>query len=99
MSRSLKRQDASNRTISWTRCRFSRTPRRKGFWYDAGMRQLRLMLVVAAVAATTLDAQGPPARFDVLIRGGRIVDGTGAPWYRGDVAIAGDRIAAVGPSG
>jgi len=32
----------------------------------------------------------------VVIRNGRIVDGTGAPWFRGDVAIAGDRIAAVG---
>lgn len=34
--------------------------------------------------------------YDILIRGGRIVDGTGSPWYRGDVAIRGDRIAAVG---
>jgi dihydroorotase/N-acyl-D-amino-acid deacylase len=62
------------------------------------MRQLRLLFIVTAAAAATLHAQGPPARVDVLIRNGRIVDGTGAPWYRGDVAIAGDRIAAVGPS-
>jgi dihydroorotase/N-acyl-D-amino-acid deacylase len=34
--------------------------------------------------------------YDLLIRGGRIVDGTGSPWMRGDVAIRGDRIAAVG---
>ncbi len=39
-------------------------------------------------------AQRP--RYDLVIQNGRIVDGTGAPWYRGDVAIAGDRIAAVG---
>jgi N-acyl-D-amino-acid deacylase len=34
--------------------------------------------------------------FDILIRGGRIVDGTGNPWFPGDVAISGDRIAAIG---
>ncbi len=34
--------------------------------------------------------------FDVLIRGGKIVDGTGNPWFPGDVAIRGDRIEAVG---
>ena len=33
--------------------------------------------------------------WDVLIRGGRVVDGSGNPWFRGDVALAGDRIAAV----
>ena len=34
--------------------------------------------------------------YDIVIRRGRIVDGTGSPWYVGDVAVAGDRIAAVG---
>ncbi len=36
------------------------------------------------------------ADFDVLITGGRIVDGTGSPWYRGDLGITGDRITAIG---
>src|ERR1043165_5005472 len=34
--------------------------------------------------------------FDVVIEKGRVVDGTGAPWFRADVGIKGDRIAAVG---
>ena len=34
--------------------------------------------------------------YDILLRDGRIVDGTGSPWYRGDVAITDGRIAAVG---
>ena len=54
-------------------------------------------LVALVLAATVAVAgQRPSGRFDVLIRNGRIVDGTGAPWFRGDLAIAGDRIAAVG---
>jgi len=41
-----------------------------------------------------LDAQEPA--FDVIVRGGHIVDGTGNPWFAGDVAVRGDRITAVG---
>lgn len=32
-----------------------------------------------------------------LIRGARLIDGTGAPWFRGDLLVEGGRIAAVGP--
>jgi len=38
-------------------------------------------------------------RMDVLIRGGRVVDGTGNPWTYGDVALSGDRIMAIAPPG
>jgi len=44
--------------------------------------------------ATPVLAAEPP--FDLVIRHGRIVDGSGNPWFRGDVAIKGDRIVAVG---
>jgi N-acyl-D-amino-acid deacylase len=44
-------------------------------------------------AAAPAPAEGP---YDLLIRNGMIVDGTGSPWVRGDVAVRGDRIAAVG---
>jgi len=44
-------------------------------------------------------AQRAANRFDVLITNGRIVDGTGAPWYRGDVGIVGDTITAIGALG
>src|SRR5436190_21033713 len=59
----------------------------------------RFVAGCALVGATLGVAQSSPPqrpRYDVVIRNGRIVDGTGAPWYRGDVAIAGGRIAAVG---
>lgn len=32
----------------------------------------------------------------MVITGGRVVDGTGAPWFRADIGITGDRIAAIG---
>lgn len=38
-------------------------------------------------------------RFDVVIGNGRIVDGTGNPWFAGDLAIKGGRIAAIAPAG
>lgn len=36
---------------------------------------------------------------DVLIRGARVIDGSGNPWRYGDVALAGDRITAIAPAG
>ena len=46
--------------------------------------------VSAAVAAPWLDAAAAdaPAGYDLVIRNGKIVDGTGNPWFYGDVAIA-----------
>jgi N-acyl-D-amino-acid deacylase len=35
---------------------------------------------------------------DTLIRDARLIDGTGAPWFRADLRISGGRIAAIGPS-
>jgi dihydroorotase/N-acyl-D-amino-acid deacylase len=43
-----------------------------------------------------LAVQRPATRFDVLIRNGAIVDGTGAPWFRADIGVTGDRITAIG---
>jgi N-acyl-D-amino-acid deacylase len=34
--------------------------------------------------------------YDLVIKGGRIVDGTAGPWFRGNIAISGERIAKVG---
>ena len=39
------------------------------------------------------------AEHDLVIANGRIVDGCGNPWFRGDVGIRGRRVAAVGPPG
>ena len=64
-------------------------------------RALPLVLLVGGCAhapgvATPAPAAGP---YDVVIAGGRVVDGTGNPWYYGDLAIKGDRIARITPPG
>jgi len=58
-------------------------------------------LVVAACARPTTPPAPSPllAEYDVVIENGHIVDGTGAPWFAGDVGIRGDRIAAIVPRG
>ena len=45
-----------------------------------------------------LSASSPAqhSTYDFIISGAHIVDGTGAPWVAGDIAISGDRIAAIG---
>ena len=51
----------------------------------------RLTLVVLFLAAPLLGQQ-----FDYLIRNGRVVDGSGNPWFYADIGIAQDRIAFIG---
>ena len=48
------------------------------------------------VAAAVLSGCAQPVSYDVVLRNGIICDGSGSPSYIGDVAITGDRIAAVG---
>jgi dihydroorotase/N-acyl-D-amino-acid deacylase len=52
-------------------------------------------ILAAAVTGGVPRAQTPS--YDLVIRNGRIVDGTGSPWYRGDLGIRGDTIARIAP--
>ena len=58
-------------------------------------RSWRVPLLVAALLASASPLEAQEA-YDVIIRGGRVLDGSGTPWFRADVGLRGDRIAAVG---
>jgi dihydroorotase/N-acyl-D-amino-acid deacylase len=51
------------------------------------------------VGFLTACAAPAPSGYDLIIAGGHVVDGTGNPWFAGDIAIQGDRIVRVAPAG
>jgi N-acyl-D-amino-acid deacylase len=76
------------------------------FRFSLAFRRLALgscLLVVAfsglAFRKALADRQRGPRPFDLLIRGGHVIDGTGSPWYAADIGIRDGRIAAIGNFG
>ncbi|MGE0865652.1 MAG: amidohydrolase family protein [Vicinamibacterales bacterium] len=53
-------------------------------------------LVLITVLTAQPVAQPAPARYDLLIRNGRVLDGTGNPWFPADIAVQNGRIVAMG---
>jgi len=53
-----------------------------------------LFLIVLGAASLPLSSQ--PTTYDILIRNGRVLDGSGNPWQAADIAIAGGRIVGMG---
>jgi len=67
------------------------------------MTRFRILVACLAVVACSRQpsttAPRPQAEFDLVLENGHVVDGTGAAWFLGDVAISGDRIARIGAAG
>src|SRR5881398_3043418 len=53
-----------------------------------------LVLLISLLILPRATAQSAP--FDIVIAHGRIIDGTGSPWFSGDIGIRGGKIAAIG---
>jgi N-acyl-D-amino-acid deacylase len=64
------------------------------------MRKRTLLLLALLAGVTALSsadrAASAPAEFDMVISGGRVIDGTGNPWFIADVAIKDGRVAEIG---
>lgn len=57
---------------------------------------LAAILLVAGPLVGAAGQKREESSFDVILLGGRVLDGSGNPWFRADVGIRGDRIAAIG---
>jgi len=55
-----------------------------------------LLALILISLSSKLPAQAPVPAFDILIINGHIIDGTGSPWYSGDIGIRDGKIAAIG---
>jgi dihydroorotase/N-acyl-D-amino-acid deacylase len=63
---------------------------------SAAMRRTSAILALFVWLSTLTRAFAQSASFDIVITHGRIIDGTGSPWYSGDIGIRGGKIAAIG---
>ena len=55
----------------------------------------RRLLAALLVFAPVLFSQAPPS-YDLVIKGGRVLDGAGNPWFAADIPARRDRIARIG---
>ena len=55
-----------------------------------------LLTIVLLTIVQLSQAQAPNPAFDLVITNGHIIDGTGSPWYSGDLGIRGGKIAVIG---
>jgi N-acyl-D-amino-acid deacylase len=60
------------------------------------MRLFRVAVAILILFVSFVGCAGQQASFDLIITNGHIIDGTGSPWYSGDIGIRDGRIVAIG---
>jgi len=64
---------------------------------DPGGVSMRILsAVLFCCLVVVLPAPAAELAYDLIVKNGKIIDGTGNPWFHGDVAVRGDRIVAIG---
>src|SRR6185295_10930489 len=82
-------------------------PNPNSFERAQSMTLRKRVVLSASIAVAACQPAGKPAdpaksggrSYDIVISGGKIIDGTGNSWFYGDIAIDGDRIARITPPG
>src|SRR6476661_6679759 len=70
---------------------------KNGETMGSNTRKKKFLIGIFLLMATSLSgAQTPDRSFDTVITNGHIIDGTGSPWYSGDIGIRDGKIAAIG---
>ncbi len=59
-------------------------------------KHLILLFFFCLLLNTPLSINAQKTTFDLLIRNGKVIDGSGNPWFRADIGIVGGKIAAIG---
>jgi len=56
----------------------------------------RCLIIISAITMMMFSWSGcKSGKFDILVKNGKIIDGTGNPWFYGDIGIIGDTIAEI----
>jgi N-acyl-D-amino-acid deacylase len=63
---------------------------------EANLGPRRVLVLLFVLASAMQSMTQTPAGFDLVITNGHIIDGTGSPWYSGDVGIREGKVAAIG---
>src|ERR1043165_272428 len=79
-----------NLDYSWNGFRLARIDSEKS------VRGLLQVFIAAIFLSVSVLAASGQKSFDIVITNGHIIDGTGSPWYSGDIGIRNGRIAAIG---